>query len=169
MTIGDVARRTGVSIKALRFYDQLGILLVAGRSESNYRLFGDSVLACVQNIRSFREAGLTLRQIQELVRRTRAGEDPQAILRQACAVALARTEREIAALEVRRAQLTVLNDPSAEVVVSRGVTGRDHVTDRTVTTKTADTKAEHPAEAAQPTHAAPKRPPIGISCACGDE
>lgn len=44
MTIGDVARRTGVSIKAPRFYDDLGILDVAGRSESGYRLFGDSVL-----------------------------------------------------------------------------------------------------------------------------
>jgi len=34
MTIGEVARRTGVSIRALRFYDRLGILRVEGRTRS---------------------------------------------------------------------------------------------------------------------------------------
>ena len=48
MTIGEVARRTGVSVKALRFYDELGILEVARRSEANYRLFTDAVLRCVE-------------------------------------------------------------------------------------------------------------------------
>lgn len=114
MTIGDVARRTGVSIKALRFYDRLGILDVAGRSESNYRLFGESVVSCVERIRSFRAAGLTLRQVQDLARRARAGEDRQALLRAAYAEALSRTEREIAHLEVRRAQLQSLLTTSAE-------------------------------------------------------
>src|SRR5260370_4486411 len=68
MTIGEVARRTGASIRALRFYDRLGILRVEGRSEGNYRLFTDDVLECVRCINDLKDAGLTLRQIQRLVR-----------------------------------------------------------------------------------------------------
>lgn len=108
MTIGDVARRTGVSIKALRFYDELGILEVAGRSESNYRLFGDTVLECVSDIRALQEAGLTLRQVQDVARRTRAGEDPATVLREAVEAALARTESEIATLVAKGSRLRSL-------------------------------------------------------------
>jgi MerR family copper efflux transcriptional regulator len=108
MTIGDVARRTGVSIKALRFYDELGILQVAGRSESNYRVFGDGVLECVERIRRFQDAGLTLREVQELVRCARAGDEPEEFLREAYAKALDRIQGEIAALEAKRQRLLSL-------------------------------------------------------------
>ncbi len=50
MTIGQLARLTGVSIKALREYAQLGFIYTLGRSESNYRLFDESALWCVQVI-----------------------------------------------------------------------------------------------------------------------
>ncbi|HAF09815.1 MAG TPA: hypothetical protein DCK98_07015 [Chloroflexi bacterium] len=58
MTLGEVARRTGASIRTLRFYDRLGILRAEGRSEGNYRLFTDDVIDCVQCIHDFKEAGL---------------------------------------------------------------------------------------------------------------
>jgi MerR family copper efflux transcriptional regulator len=66
MTIGQLARRTGVPIKALREYEQLGLLYTRGRSESNYRLFDEETLWCVQVIRRMRSLGLTLKDIQEL-------------------------------------------------------------------------------------------------------
>lgn len=66
MTIGQLARRTGVSIKALREYEQLGLLYTLGRSESNYRLFDEEALWCVQLIRAMRSLGLTLKDIREI-------------------------------------------------------------------------------------------------------
>src|SRR2546426_10494145 len=66
MTIGQLSRRTGVPIKALREYEQLGLLYTLGRSESNYRLFDEEALWCVQVIRTMRALGLTLKEIQEL-------------------------------------------------------------------------------------------------------
>ncbi len=66
MTIGLLARRSGVSIRALREYEGMGLLYGLGRSGSNYRLFDESALWCLQVIRSLRSLGLTLKEIQEI-------------------------------------------------------------------------------------------------------
>jgi DNA-binding transcriptional MerR regulator len=52
MTIGQLSQRTGVPIKALREYERLGFLYTLGRSESNYRLFGDDTLWCVHLVQA---------------------------------------------------------------------------------------------------------------------
>src|SRR3989442_5940678 len=76
MTIGQLSWRTGVPIKTLRDYEQLGLLYTLGRSESNYRLFDEEAFSCVQVIRTMRSLGLTLKEIQELtaIYLTRSGE-----------------------------------------------------------------------------------------------
>jgi MerR family copper efflux transcriptional regulator len=66
MTIGQLSQRTGVPIKALREYEQLGLIYTLGRSESNYRLFDEEALWCVQVIRTMRTLGLTLKEIENL-------------------------------------------------------------------------------------------------------
>ena len=47
MTIGTLARRTGVPVKTLREYEDLGLIYTVGRSAGNYRLFGEEALWCV--------------------------------------------------------------------------------------------------------------------------
>ncbi len=66
MTIGQLARQTGVSIKTLREYEHLGLIYTLGRGENNYRLFNDDALWCVQVIGILRSLGLTLKEIQEI-------------------------------------------------------------------------------------------------------
>jgi len=68
MTIGQLSRRSGVSIKVLREYERLGFLYTLGRSESNYRLFGEETLWCVRAVQGLRSLGLTLKEIQDLLR-----------------------------------------------------------------------------------------------------
>src|SRR5438094_6942881 len=92
MTIGEVGRRTGASIRTLRFYDRLGILSVRGRGANNYRLFGDDVVECVDCIRRMQEAGLTLRQIQRVVQVERKSGDARAALDDAYAEARGRLD-----------------------------------------------------------------------------
>lgn len=66
MTVGGLARRTGLSIKAIRQYEALGLIYSAGRSEGGYRLFDDSALWCAQVIFTLRSLGLTIKEIDEL-------------------------------------------------------------------------------------------------------
>jgi MerR family copper efflux transcriptional regulator len=66
MTIGELARRTGVSPKAIREFEGLGLIYSAGRSEANYRLFDESAIWCVQVIGNLRALGLTIKEIRQL-------------------------------------------------------------------------------------------------------
>src|SRR6266516_6167878 len=66
MTIGALSRRTGVPVKMLRDYEDLGLIYTVGRSAGNYRLFGEEALWCVGVVGSLRELGLTLQEIRDL-------------------------------------------------------------------------------------------------------
>ena len=66
MTVGELSRRTGVPIKTLREYTDLGLVYTLGRSRSNYRLFDTDALWCVRFIGQMRDLGLTVAEIREL-------------------------------------------------------------------------------------------------------
>jgi DNA-binding transcriptional MerR regulator len=69
LTIGELARRTGVPVKTLRFYSDAGLLPPAGRTNSRYRLYADDALVRVDLIRTLRDAGLTLDSIKKVLSR----------------------------------------------------------------------------------------------------
>jgi DNA-binding transcriptional MerR regulator len=66
-TIGQVAKRYGLSRSTLIYYDNIGILTPSGRSESNYRLYSDIDLKKMDRIMLFRSAGLSLDSIPSLL------------------------------------------------------------------------------------------------------
>jgi MerR family copper efflux transcriptional regulator len=66
MTVGELAARTGMSAKAIREFEGMGLIYSVGRSEANYRLFDESAIWCVQVIDNLRALGLTIKQIQQL-------------------------------------------------------------------------------------------------------
>jgi DNA-binding transcriptional MerR regulator len=66
MTIGGLSRQTGVSVKTLRQYEDLGLIYTVGRSAGNYRLFDAEAMWCVGAVGTLRALGLTLGEIQEL-------------------------------------------------------------------------------------------------------
>jgi MerR family transcriptional regulator, copper efflux regulator len=66
MTVGQLSRRTGVPVKHLREYEDLGLIYTVGRSRANYRLFDTDALWCVERIRELRGLGLTVAEIREL-------------------------------------------------------------------------------------------------------
>jgi DNA-binding transcriptional MerR regulator len=66
MTIGALSRRTGVSVKVLREYEDLGLIYTVGRSAGNYRLFGQEALWCAGVIGTLRGLGLTVAEIRDL-------------------------------------------------------------------------------------------------------
>jgi len=115
MTIGQLSRRSGVSIKVLRDYEDLGFLYTLGRSESNYRLFGEEALWCVQVIQGLRSLGLTLKEIQTLVMcyLEHPGEPSGVLLEAHLAQTLARVEARISTLQVLRHRILEFQAASA--------------------------------------------------------
>ena len=66
-TIGQVAKKYGLSRSTLIYYDNIGILTPSGRSESNYRLYSDNDLKKMDRMMLFRSAGLSLDSIPSLL------------------------------------------------------------------------------------------------------
>ena len=67
LTIGQVARRAGVGVETVRFYEREGLLEEPPRRESGYRQYGEDIVARLQFIRRAKELGFTLNEIKELL------------------------------------------------------------------------------------------------------
>jgi DNA-binding transcriptional MerR regulator len=70
-TIGQLARRTGLSTKTIRFYSDAGLVPETGRSHGGYRLYDVAALARLELIRTLRDLGLGLAAIREVLNGTR--------------------------------------------------------------------------------------------------
>lgn len=65
--IGLVAKESGLPIKTIRYYDELGLLKTMGRTESNYRLFNGHVFGRLRFIKRAQNLGLSLLEIKEFL------------------------------------------------------------------------------------------------------
>ncbi len=75
MTVGELARRSGLSPKTIWELEARGLIYAVGRSEGNYRLFDESALWCTRTITELRGLGLTLAEIERLRDSYTAGPD----------------------------------------------------------------------------------------------
>lgn len=69
MRIGEIARRAGVSVQTIRFYERRLLLREPPRTASGYRVYDDADLAVLRFIRRCQEVGFSLREIGEIRRR----------------------------------------------------------------------------------------------------
>ena len=120
LRIQDVAADTGLTSRTIRYYEEIGLLEPAARSDGSYRLFDASDLERLRFIRSLRDdAGFSLSQIGQLLEDEAARErnrlrfrttgdqrERRAILHDASA----RVDRQIATLEAKRARLDAMID-----------------------------------------------------------
>lgn len=67
LQIGALAKQTGLTVDAIRFYEKQGLLKRAPRSEGGFRLFGPADLRNVKFIRKAQELGFSLQDIRELL------------------------------------------------------------------------------------------------------
>ena len=67
MTIKEMSELTGVSARALRYYDEIGLFHPNGRCEAGYRLYDEKELEVLRQILYFRELDIPLRTIKEII------------------------------------------------------------------------------------------------------
>lgn len=67
MTIGRLARRTGVSVDTLRFYERKGLIVRPRRMLSGYRNYSDDAIDRLCFVKDAKGLGFSLREIQELL------------------------------------------------------------------------------------------------------
>ncbi|MBI3349647.1 MAG: MerR family transcriptional regulator [Burkholderiales bacterium] len=67
LKVGELARRTGLTVRALHHYDSIGLLRPSGRSERGYRLYNRDDVARLHGIQTLRRMGLPLGEIAQLL------------------------------------------------------------------------------------------------------
>ena len=67
MTVHEVSRLTGVSIRTLHYYDKIGLLHPAAMTDAGYRLYDDTAMERLQQILLFRELEFPLKEIKRLI------------------------------------------------------------------------------------------------------
>ena len=103
MRIGQVAEAAGVTTKALRYYERVGLLPPPDRTDSGYRDYPYAVLDRLRFIRAAQAVGLTLGEIKGVISFREQGSPP-------CSHVLSLIEARAADLDRRIAELVQLRD-----------------------------------------------------------
>lgn len=118
LRINEVAAETGLTTRAIRYYEEIGLLEPAGRSDGSYRLFDPSDLERLRFIKSLRDdAGFSLAQVGQLLEdelarernreRLKTTQDPDE-RRSLIFDARNRVDGQIATLEAKAARLATM-------------------------------------------------------------
>ena len=67
MTVNEVSQLTGVSVRTLQYYDQIGLLPPSARTEAGYRLYDEAALETLQRILLYRELQFPLKAVKAIL------------------------------------------------------------------------------------------------------
>jgi Zn(II)-responsive transcriptional regulator len=104
--IGQLARRAGVAIDTVRYYERNQLLAPAGRLASGYRRYGEGDLKRLRFIRRAKALGFTLEEIRDLL--SLSDERNVAKVKRAAEIKLADIEQRVAELQLIRGGLRTL-------------------------------------------------------------
>jgi DNA-binding transcriptional MerR regulator len=79
LKVGDLARRTGLTVRTLHHYDEIGLLKPSLHTEAGYRLYTDADIARLQQVLSLRQLGFSLEQVRDCL--DRPGFSPLEVIR----------------------------------------------------------------------------------------
>lgn len=107
--IGNVAKSSGVPIKTIRYYEELGLLKSSARTEGGFRLFNSDVLERLHFIKRAQSLGLSLSEIKEFLNVHDGGELP-------CVHIKAKLQDKIKAIDEQIQQLLILRQELSGLV-----------------------------------------------------
>ena len=109
--IGEVARRAGVSVDTVRFYERRGVLPAARRKPSGYRIFDESTVERIETAKELQDLGFTLDEVVDALRAHDEGGTSCDSERWRLEVVVDRIDARIAELRrVRRHTTSVLKE-----------------------------------------------------------
>lgn len=107
LKIGEIASLSGLPVKTIRYYEELGLLAPdTTRSESGYRLFASTVLNRLAFIKRSQSLGLSLSEIQELLKIHDSGQLPCDAVKQHLLLKIQEITQQIEALEILKSELS---------------------------------------------------------------
>ena len=109
MTIGDLARRTGVKVETVRYYEKAGLLPAPARTAGNYRAYEPEHLARLNFVLRARRLGFSLDQVRELLGLADERDRP-------CDAVDAIARTHLAEVEQKINELARLRDERASVI-----------------------------------------------------
>jgi MerR family transcriptional regulator, thiopeptide resistance regulator len=120
MTVGKVARSSGLTVRTLHYFDSIGLVVPRARSEAGYRLYARADIERLQEVLFFRELGFGLEEIKAIL--DRPDYSRGAVLRRQRRLLQTRVERAQrmieavdAALEGERMNLNLTNEEMLDV------------------------------------------------------
>jgi MerR family copper efflux transcriptional regulator len=106
MNIGEAAKAAGVTAKMIRYYEGIGLIDTAARTDAGYRKYSEADVHTLRFIKRSRDLGFSIERIKTLLElwqdRTRKSSDVKKLARQY----IAELDRDIAKLQSIREQLT---------------------------------------------------------------
>jgi DNA-binding transcriptional MerR regulator len=109
LQVGDLAKATGKTVRAIHLYEELGLVRAHERSKGRYRLFTEDALVRVRWVTKLQSLGLSLTEIQRLVHDQEASGSAQfaaSQLRSVYQAKLEETQTKLAELRALEAELT---------------------------------------------------------------
>ena len=67
MTVNEVSKLTGVSVRTLQYYDKIGLLTPAAYTEAGYRMYDEAAMERLQHILLFKELQFPLKEIKKII------------------------------------------------------------------------------------------------------
>lgn len=98
MLIGELAERSGISARTIRFYEQMKVLTAPERSSNRYRVYSDRTLAELTFIKRAQRLGFSLDEIRDILALGRSGRLPCNRVTTLCAVHIGEIDRQMAEL-----------------------------------------------------------------------
>ena len=128
LTVAEVSRRTGLSRKALRLYETMGLVEPEERTDAGYRLYGDEALRRIELVNRAKVLGLSLAEAKEFIHVAEGccGENHPALA--------ALVERKLAETEHRISELRSLHEVLQGVLDRLAATQGQHRCEQTLCT-----------------------------------
>ncbi len=105
LSIGAVAKRAGCTVPTIRYYEEVGLLPPAARTDAGQRHYGDAALRRLTFIRRCRDFGFSIEQVRELVGLVDQPDRPCVEVRDIAAIHLGEVRRKLEELKALEASL----------------------------------------------------------------
>lgn len=106
--IGSVAKESGVPIKTIRYYEELGLLKSIGRTEGGFRLFSPDIFSRLNFIKRAQHLGMSLAEIREFLEIHDHGDLPCEQVQQKLRDKLVEIDRQIQHLQLLKQEVEAL-------------------------------------------------------------